>query len=87
MGNVVLMLRMLGSDMTQTVYGLISDSGDGTSHVRWFRNKDIVDKLLNDDEYCEQYGVNEGSPAETLTFPDDLDLTECGFSFDDDMYA
>lgn len=72
--------------MAQTVYGLISDGGDGSAHIRWFRSIDIVNKLLNDDEYCEQYGVNDGSP-ETLTFPDDLDLTECGFTFDDDRYS
>lgn len=65
----------------QKVYGLISDNGDGSASMHWFRDKDVVDKLLNDDENCGQYGQNEGSPAETLTFPDEFNLETCGFTF------
>ena len=69
----------------QTVYGLIADCGDGTSCMVWYRDKEIVDRLLNDDDlYVEQYSANEGSPAETLTFPDDVDLEAAGFSFNDE---
>ena len=66
--------------MAQVVYGLIADNGDGSSSMRWFRNMDMVNNLLDDDD---MYYANEGSPAETLTFPDDICLEVCGFSFDD----
>lgn len=72
--------------MTQTIYGLIQDYGDGSSGIRWFRNKDKVDKILddNDPDWDESYYANEGSPSEVLTFPAELDLKYCGFYFDDD---
>lgn len=66
--------------MTQTIYGLVQDYGDGSSGMRWYRNKDLVDALLDDDE--SMYG-NEGIPNMILTFPADLDLEACGFYFDD----
>ena len=71
--------------MTQTVYGLIVDHGDGSSGMRWYRSKDTVDAILDDDspDWDESFYANEGSPAETLTFPADLDLDACGFSFSD----
>jgi len=73
--------------MTQVVYGLTADLGDGSNMVRWFRNKSVVDMLLDDDsEYQETYYGNEGRPAETFTFPDDLDLQAVGFYFSDTYY-
>lgn len=66
----------------QIVFGLISDNGDGSSSLRWLRNADIVDALLEDEDFYQ----NEGSPMR-FEFPDDLDLKACGFSFDDDHYA
>ena len=72
--------------MAQTVFGLTRDNGDGSGSIVWFRNKEIVDKVLDSDQY-EDFYANEGSPAMTLTFPDDLDLTECGFRFSDDHYG
>jgi hypothetical protein len=68
--------------MAQTIYGIICDGGDGSASVRWYRSQEKVEKLLNDDEQCEWYGQNEGQ-AKILTFPDDLDLEKCGFSFSD----
>ena len=67
----------------QTVYGLSSDNGDGSSSIHWFRDKATVDALLDEDSstWKEQYWANEGSAAVTLTFPDDLDLLACGFDF------
>jgi hypothetical protein len=65
---------------TQTIYGLICDGGDGSAHMRWYRNKQKMYDQLDRDE-CYQ---NEGSPAETLTFPLALDLEAAGFSFSDE---
>lgn len=71
----------------QKVFGLVSDGGDGSSSILWFLDEKVVDNLLNDDsEYTEQFYGNEGSPAETLTFPDDLNLVTVGFTFSDDWF-
>ena len=71
---------------TQTIYGLISDNGDGSSSIHWFRNEETVDKLLSEDENGDEsyWAANEGGPAEVLTFPADLDLEAAGFSFHDE---
>ena len=67
---------------TQTIYGLISDCGDGSSAMHWYRNKEDVDYLLDEENGQEEFwAANEGGCAETLTFPADLDLARCGFYF------
>ncbi len=63
------------------VYGLISDSGDGSSCIQWFRTKEKVDELLDDENGHEQYYANEGEPSAELDLPDDLDLEKAGFHF------
>jgi len=68
----------------QTVYGILQDNGDGSSACLWIKDKAIVDKYLDEDFDPERFGINEGCPAETLTFPDDLDLEACGFDFYED---
>ena len=67
--------------MNQTIYGAVYDCGDGSSNMHWFRNADLVKRLLKEDQ---SYWVNERRQAETLTFPADLDLEKCGFVFSDD---
>lgn len=66
----------------QVIYGLICDDGDGSGCMQWFRNYDIVEELLEETDYY----ANEGSPAETLTFPVSLDLSLCGFTFSDEFH-
>lgn len=72
--------------MAQVVYGLVQDYGDGSSGMRWYRNKDLVDKILDDDDpdWDDSFYGNEGVPSMELSFPDDLDLEACGFRFDDE---
>ena len=42
-----------------------------------------VDHMLDEENGHEEFwAANEGGPSETLTFPADLDLELCGFSFD-----
>lgn len=66
----------------QTIYGLGVNCGDGSYCIRWFRNEELADRLLaEEDEY-----MYEDCPTETLTFPADLDLEQCGFSFSDEDY-
>ncbi len=67
----------------QKVYGLIVDHGDGSSGMRWFKDKAKVDELLDEDNDHEEYWANEGSPSQVLTFPSDLDLVSAGFRFYD----
>ena len=69
--------------MTQTIYGLISDNGDGSSSMRWYRTQSEVDHMLDEGNGHKEIlnNYSDGQCPETLTFPADLDLTECGFSF------
>jgi len=78
--------------MVQKVYGLTRDCGDGSNTIDWFLNEAVVDLLLShngglEDWIAEAFYGNEGSPAQTLTFPDDLDLVKCGFQFADAEYT
>ena len=70
--------------MAQTIYGLTRVCGLFSAEVQWFKDKALVDEILNDDndtdEY-EEYVLNSGRPAVTLTFPDEFDLGACGFHF------
>lgn len=74
-------MDLTGKYMTQTIYGLAADRGDGSAGIHWFRDKALVDRILDDELDLETYGINEGCPSETLTFPADLDLEKCGFMF------
>jgi len=68
--------------MTQKVYGLISDKGDGSASMHWFRTKEKVDEMLDEDNGHENYwAANEGGPSASLTLPADLDLKAAGFTF------
>lgn len=68
--------------MTQKVYGLISDNGDGSSSIHWFRSKEKVDEMLDEENGHENYWANdEGGPSVELTLPADLDLKAAGFRF------
>lgn len=68
-----------------TIYGLISDNGDGSASMHWFRSKDKVDEMLDEENGHEQYwSANDCGPSQKLTFPDDLDLKKAGFRFKDD---
>lgn len=71
--------------MTQQVYGLIQDYGDGSSGMRWYKNREIAMAKLDEDspDWDESFHANEGEPNMVLTFPADLDLKACGFRFDD----
>lgn len=62
--------------MSQTVYVFTRDLGDGSNTVGYTRNPEYLDENQNDDDLA----MNEGF-ADTLHFPDDLDLASCGFSF------
>jgi hypothetical protein len=62
--------------MAQVVYGLTQDGGDGSSTIRWFKTQEGADLALGEEEFF----MNEGYSS-VLTFPDDLDLEACGFSF------
>jgi hypothetical protein len=71
--------------MGHNIYGLLANCGDGSYTLRWFRNKELVDTLLSeDDEY-----MYESDPEITLTFSKYMDWDEIeaiGFSFSDDDY-
>ena len=72
--------------MTQTIYGLTQDYGDGSAGMRWYRSEARVEALLDprSPDWDESMYGNEGTPSMVLTFPADLDLEKCGFRFDDE---
>lgn len=75
--------------MTQTIYGLNRDNGDGSASIVWFKDLALVNRLLDQDDRSfpswvwESYSMNDCGPSLTLCFPDDLDLESCGFRFSD----
>lgn len=80
-------LKEQGRFDMQVVYGIMCNNGDGSSSVLWFKNKDIIDVLLDEsrDEYnFQRWSGNEGMIQYELKFPDELNLQECGFYFSDD---
>lgn len=67
---------------------VVSDNGDGSASVRWFKNAAKAQAVVDNDLNCDQFGQNEGS-INTLTLPDDFDLDSLGLSeyaWDDDDY-
>lgn len=56
---------------------LIQDCGDGSACLCWFKDLGLADQLANDDNYCEEFGVNEGS-ATVIEVPYDW-TPPCGF--------
>jgi hypothetical protein len=66
------------------VYGVISDSGDGSGCLLFFKDLVLLKKIMEEDP--ETFYANEGSPAVTLNLPDDIDLKEVGITLDDEEY-
>lgn len=62
-----------------TVYALISDNSDSSYSLAFFKNKEIVDGLLE----LDQFLCNEGS-AHEFYFPDNFDFESANIKFSDD---
>lgn len=62
---------------------LISDSGDGSACLRWFKNIEWALSLADADKYCEEFGMNEGSP-EVIDVDDNWEPT---FGWNDNDYS
>ena len=60
------------------LYGIIFDGGDGSVCLRWYSDKEFVDKLLTSDDYCTETYMNEGSPACVLEVPEGVSPEELG---------
>ncbi|CCE60789.1 hypothetical protein tf_34 [Pseudomonas phage tf] len=61
-----------------TLYGYLSDNGDGSASLHWTSNPDSVD--LDD----EQYYMCEGDWVEVLTFDSPEAARACGLSWSDE---
>lgn len=42
---------------------VIADGGDGSASIRFFRDTLLAEKVVEDDNNCEELGMNEGSPT------------------------
>ena len=67
------------------IYSLVSDNGDGSASVHWFKNAERLNDMMEDD--IETWGMNEGYPAEILTFPEGFDFDACGITFCDGEFC
>lgn len=50
---------------------LISDGGDGSASIRYFKDIKYANELADCDEYCETFGLNEGG-AEIIDVQEDF---------------
>jgi hypothetical protein len=75
--------------MPKKIYGLICDGGDGSAHLQWFSDEAEVKMRLEcddadtDEDYGYLYGMNEGSPAITLTVDATFDFKGAGIYYID----
>lgn len=58
---------------------LISDDGDGTASLRWFKNIELAEEIA---EEKDQFNMNEGS--EIIDVPEDFNPPG---GFDDEYYG
>jgi len=68
----------------QEVHIVICNSGDGSNHLRWFKDTSIAD-LQNLDEVTgdyETWGSGDGVQITTIKFPAKFDLYSLGISWD-----
>jgi hypothetical protein len=63
------------------IHYVVTDCGDGSSAVLWFKDEDVkaLEDMLIDEQYEHLY-QNEGC-YETITLPDDVDLSKTGIRF------
>ena len=61
------------------------DNGDGSASVLFFKNISLAEKLVSNDDFVVEFYWNEGEVS-VLTFPDVVNLEDCGFRFSDDDY-
>ena len=66
---------------------LIADGSDGSAHLVYFKDIALANKLADSDEYCEDFGLNEGSPT-IIEVKDDWEPHSWGddneYSFEED---
>lgn len=61
---------------------LIADGGDGSACIRYFKNVNLAMTLLDDDNYCETFGLNEGD-CDVIEVPADF-IPPGGYWADED---
>jgi hypothetical protein len=61
--------------MANTVYMVITDSGDGSNGVQWVLDEKVIDRMEEMvDEGDESYSSGDGLQLRELTFPDGFDI-------------
>lgn len=61
----------------QTVYMVITDSGDGSNGTQWVLDPKVVDFMSHlADEGEESYASGDGLQVTSLKFPDNFDVNE-----------
>lgn len=70
----------------QTICFITRDNGDCTASVLFFKDVDLAESLIRDDDSGENGSFAMNSEVTKLTFPDVVDLDQCGFYFSDEDY-
>lgn len=71
----------------QTICFITRDNGDGTASVLFFKDVALAESLIQCDDSGENYGsFSMNSEVTKFTFPDVVDLDQCGFRFSDEDY-
>jgi saccharopine dehydrogenase-like NADP-dependent oxidoreductase len=68
--------------MTKEVHIVITNNGDGSNGLKWFR-RTSYEQLLDLDEVTgdyEMWGSGDGVQIKSLSFPDDFNLDSLGIS-------
>ena len=71
----------------QTICYITRDNGDATASVLFFKDVALAESLIQCDDSSENGGsFAMNSEVTKLTFPDVVDLDQCGFYFSDEDY-
>lgn len=60
--------------MTNTIYLVLTNAGDGSSYIRWFRNTTIDELYKLEEDDPNTYSSGDGLQFKKLAFPEGFDL-------------
>ena len=64
----------------KTVHLVITNTGDGSNGLEWFKNTPIEKIRTLEDTDLERYSSGDGIQITTLYFPDDFDFEAMGIA-------
>lgn len=65
----------------QTIYLVLSDCGDGSSTINWFRNTTLEQLQKLEEKNPNRWSSGDGLQYQELTFPDNFDFEAIGVKY------